>query len=155
MYHVPRMMVPVRTWQQPQHLVVYSLSRLGLKWCMSSTSVGRNIGRAGRGGEKSSQHQQSANGHGGTPTTSLSSCATPRIKTNALTGRKRRGPDDFVWQVFEPMAVKTFQVQPIGFRPCWSKPNEKVVGQKNCPLTAFKSLRAADLHVHNGAISLW
>lgn len=101
MYHVPRITVPVRTWQHPQHLVVYSLSRLGLKWCMSSTSVGRNICRAGRRAEKSSQHQHSArkkrgNAHQAAPRRGL---RTSRMKTNTLIGGNKND-----WQACKPIA---------------------------------------------------
>ncbi len=42
MYQVPRMIVPVRTWQQPQQRALYSRSRDGLKR-MSFSVLWRNI----------------------------------------------------------------------------------------------------------------
>lgn len=47
MYQVPRMMVPVRTWQQPQQRALYSRSRDGLKR-MSFSVLWRNIERKKR-----------------------------------------------------------------------------------------------------------
>lgn len=105
MYHVPRMIVPVRTWQHPQHLVVYSLSRLGLKWCMSSTSVGRNIWRADCGGEiLLSINSQRANEEERPPLPWRPARSAHENKPSD--GQEKAETPGFDWQRIQPLAAK-------------------------------------------------